>query len=430
MSLTCEILSTGDEVLTGQITDTNATWLADQLGTLGFVVTRHTTVGDDRERLEAAFRELGGRADIVACTGGLGPTVDDLTTEIAAKVAGCGLKLDEPALQRMQMLWQARGRPMPENNRKQALLPELSEVLPNPVGTAPGFTMKLGRAVFFFMPGVPSEMKKMFSEQAVPRIEKLRPEPSIFQVRVLRTHGLPESKVDELLSGLEAQFPGVKLGFRAHFPEIQVKLTVQGKDAEATRQLLKSASREVFKRLGPSIFSDGPSMEETVGELLKMEKGTISLAESCTGGMIGEMLTSVPGSSSYFDRSFVTYTNAAKRDVLGVSEAILAEHGAVSETCARAMAEGARKLSGSRFALSATGIAGPTGGSPQKPVGTVFVALATPASTFARKIFFPGSRHQVRQITAMTALDMLRRHLTGLPVDGNRTDALPLEERE
>ncbi len=429
MSLKCEVLSTGDEVLTGQIVDSNAAWLADQLGTLGLEVVRHLTVGDDRADLEGAFREIGERADVCVCTGGLGPTVDDLTTEIAAKTGGCGLKLDQPALDRMQLLWQARGRPMPENNRKQAMIPDASEVLPNPVGTAPGFTMKLGRAHFFFMPGVPSEMKKMFTEQVVPRLDKLRPEPSVFEVKVLRTHGLPESKVDEILDGLENQFPGVKLGFRAHFPEIQVKLTVKGADIASAKQVLKAASKEVFKRLGAYIFSEGQSIEEVVGELLTMEKAKISLAESCTGGLIGEMLTSVPGSSAYFDRSFVTYTNTAKHEVLGVSEAVLNEHGAVSEACAKAMAEGARRISGSRFALSATGIAGPTGGSAQKPVGTVFIGLATPSATFVRKIFFPGSRTQVRQITAIAVLDMLRRHLLGLPVEASRFEALPLEEK-
>lgn len=427
MSLKCEILSTGDEVLTGQIVDSNAAWLAEQLGMQGFVVTRHTTVGDDRTDLENAFREIGARADVCVCTGGLGPTVDDLTTEIAAKVGACGLKLDQPALDRMAMLWQARGRPMPENNRKQAMLPEKSDVLPNPIGTAPGFTMKLDRARFFFMPGVPSEMKKMFTEQVIPRLESLRPEKTVFDVKVLRTHGLPESKVDEILDGLETQFPGVKLGFRAHFPEIQVKLTVKGTDISSAKQGLKAASKEVFRRLGPYIFSEGASMEEAVGELLRLEKAKITLAESCTGGMIGQMLTAVPGSSDYFDRSFVTYTNTSKRDVLGVSEAVLNEHGAVSEQCAREMADGARRISGSRFALSATGIAGPTGGSPQKPVGTVFVGLSTPSVTIVRKIFFPGTRHQVRQITAMTALDMLRRHLLGLPVEGTKFEKPVLE---
>jgi len=228
MTLRCEILSTGDEVLTGQIVDTNAAFLADRMGSLGFEVARHTTVGDDRAALAAAFRELGAAADVVLCTGGLGPTVDDLTTEVVAEVLGVGLALDEPALARMQGLWASRGRPMPENNRKQAMIPEPAEVLPNPIGTAPGFTVKIGRASFFFMPGVPREMKRMLAEQVVPRLEKLRAVPEVFEVRIHRTFGLPESAVDQMLSGLEERVPGVKLGFRAHFPEIQVKLTVKG----------------------------------------------------------------------------------------------------------------------------------------------------------------------------------------------------------
>src|SRR6185437_6933564 len=214
----CEILSTGDEVLTGQVTDTNAAFLADQLGSMGFAVARHTTVGDDRAMLAAAFRELGARADIVLCTGGLGPTLDDLTTEVAAEVLGVGLRLDQAALDYMQGLWSRRGRPMPENNRRQALLPEPAEVLPNPIGTAPGFTVHIDRARFFFMPGVPREMKQMFAEQVKPRIEGQRADPSVFDIRVLRSFGLAESAADEALAGLEARFPGVKLGFRAHFP--------------------------------------------------------------------------------------------------------------------------------------------------------------------------------------------------------------------
>ncbi len=191
MSLRCEILSTGDEVLTGQIADTNAAFLADQLGSLGFVVARHTTVGDDRAMLATAFRELGARADVVLCTGGLGPTLDDLTTEVAAEVLGVGLKLDAAALAYMEGLWQSRGRTMPENNRRQALVPEPADVLANPIGTAPGFAVKMDRAWFFFMPGVPREMKQMFAEQVTPRLQALRPEAAVFDVRVLRSSASP-----------------------------------------------------------------------------------------------------------------------------------------------------------------------------------------------------------------------------------------------
>ncbi len=417
MSLRCEILSTGDEVLTGQIADTNAAFLADAMGSLGFEVARHTTVGDDRGMLEAAFRTLGEGADVVLCTGGLGPTVDDLTTEVAAHVLGASLRLDEPALAYMEGLWKARGRPMPENNRKQAMLPEPAEVLANPIGTAPGFTVKIGRAWFFFMPGVPREMKRMFAEQVVPRVEKLRSEPTVFRVWVGRAFGLTESAIDRELSDLPSRFPEVKLGFRAHFPEIQIKLTVKGADLEGAQARQEEAAAEVRKRIGHHVFSEGEPMEAVVGSLLRASKATLSTAESCTGGLVAQMITAVPGSSDYFDRAFVTYSNAAKAEMLGVDEAIFAEHGAVSDACARAMAQGARARAGTTHALAITGIAGPGGGTDEKPVGLVFVALATPSETFVRRIRWPGQRDQVRTISAMVALDLLRRALSGLPID-------------
>lgn len=416
-NLRCEILSTGDEVLTGAVADTNAAFLADQMGGLGFEVARHTTVGDDRAMLGETFHKLAQVADVVLCTGGLGPTVDDLTTEVTAEVLGAKLKLDAPALAHMEALWAARGRPMPENNRKQALIPEPAEVLENPIGTAPGFTVRLGRAQFFFMPGVPREMKRMFAEQVVPRLALLRAEPAVFEVRVFRTFGLTESAADQALAGLEARFPEVKLGFRAHFPEIQVKLTVKGADVAAAGARLDAASEDVRARLGGNVFSEGPAMEEVVGEALRREKATLACAESCTGGMIAQMITAVAGSSDYFDRGFVTYSNQAKMDLLGVSEETLRTDGAVSEACAQAMAEGARTRAGTTFAVSVTGIAGPGGGTKEKPVGLVYIGLATPNRTVVRRIRWPGQRDQVRAISAMVALDLLRRELSGLPVE-------------
>jgi nicotinamide-nucleotide amidase len=417
MSLRCEILSTGDEVLTGQITDTNAAFLADRMGSLGFEVSRHTTVGDDRTMLLAAFRQLGASADVVLCTGGLGPTVDDLTTEVAAEVTGSELRLDEAALAYMEGLWKNRGRPMPENNRKQAMIPAPAELLQNPVGTAPGFAITIGGARFFFMPGVPREMKKMFDEQVAPRLAALRPVPEVFEVRVLRSFGLTESAADQALADLEALFPGVKLGFRAHFPEIQIKLTVKDPDVAAARAALDAATGEVHRRIGACVFSTGASMEEVVGERLKRAGSTVATAESLTGGLVARMLTEVAGASAYFDRGFVTYTNQAKREMLGVNEEILREHGAVSEPCAKAMAEGARARAGTTYGIATTGLAGPDGGTPDKPVGTVFVGLATPDHTLVRRLRWPGQREQVRAISAMVALDLLRRELDGLPVE-------------
>ena len=412
--LRCEILSTGDEVLTGMIADTNAAFLADQMGSLGFEVLRHTTVGDDRAILEETFRTLGARADVVLCTGGLGPTVDDLTTEVAAGILGVGMKLDEPALAYMEGLWRNRGRAMPENNRKQAMLPESADVLTNPIGTAPGFSVKIGNAHFFFMPGVPREMKRMFAEQVIPRIQKLQSDPTVFDVRVYRSFGLTESAADQVLSGLEAQFPGVKLGFRAHFPELQIKLTVKGPDIAEARARLEAAADEVKKRIGPNIFSDGDAIEVVIGAALRRDKATVATVESCTGGMIAQLITNVPGASDYFDRGFVTYSEASKHDLVDVPEALIAEHGVVSEACARAMADGARTVARTTYAISVTGIAGPGGGTDDKPVGLVYIGLAGPKETIVRRINWPGQREQIRSIAAMVGLDLLRRALQGL----------------
>jgi nicotinamide-nucleotide amidase len=240
----------------------------------------------------------------------------------------------------------------------------------------------------------------------------------VFEVRVLRSFGMTESATDQALTGLEAQFPGVKLGFRAHFPEIQIKLTVKGRDTAAAKAQLDAATEEVRRRIGAYVFSDGAPMEQVVGDALRAAKATVSTAESCTGGMVAQMITAIAGASDYLDRAFVTYTNQAKMDLVGVSDAILREHGAVSEACARAMAEGARSRAGTTYAVSVTGLAGPGGGTPDKPVGLVFIGLAGPDRAVVRRIQWPGTRDQIRAISAMTALDLLRWALAGLPVEG------------
>ncbi|HEY4118424.1 MAG TPA: competence/damage-inducible protein A [Byssovorax sp.] len=409
------ILSTGDEVLTGQIVDSNAAWLAERMGELGFEVVRHETVGDDRGELERAFRELGAAVSVVLCTGGLGPTVDDLTSEIAARVLGCGFTLDPKALAYMEGLWRSRGREMPENNKKQAMIPALADVLDNPVGTAPGFAARIVDAQFFFMPGVPREMKRMFDEQVTPRLHANFPAPHVFSVRVLRCFGLTESALDRKLGDFGARFPHVKLGFRAHFPEIQIKLTGQGDGAEAVAAALDEAAAEVRARVGDRVFSEGAPMEQVVGEAMRRVEATVTTAESCTGGLVAELITNVPGASAYFKRGYVVYANEAKTDLLGVSPELLAEHGAVSEACARAMAEGARARAGATFAAALTGVAGPDGGTAEKPVGTVWIAVAGPSGTVVQQLSWPGDRAMVRGLSAMVALDLLRRAATGLP---------------
>jgi nicotinamide-nucleotide amidase len=417
MSLRCEILSTGDEVLTGQLVDTNAAFLADSLGALGFEVWRHTTVGDDRESLGSILREMGARADVVLVTGGLGPTVDDLTTEVAAEVLGCGLALDEPALLQMQGFWAKRGLTMPENNRKQAMLPERATVLVNPIGTAPGFMARIDRATCFFMPGVPREMKKMFADQVVPRLQGLRSEPTVFDVRLLRSFGLTESAADQLLGDLPAQYPDVKLGFRAHFPEIQVKATGKGPSGDSVRARLDAFTAEIKARLGAHLFSEGPAMEEIVGGLLVREGATLAVAENGTGGLVAELLTRASDGGETFRHGVVLCSNAAVMDVLGVPAAVLEEHAPDSDGLARAMAEAVRVRASATHGLAVTSISMPAGQTTGRPVGRVHVAVATPSGTHARRLSWPGQREQIRVLAAMSALDLLRRALLGLPIE-------------
>ncbi len=421
-----ELLSTGDEVLTGALVDSNSAHIAGELERIGLEVRRHNCVGDDLGTLIAIFQEIGSRADVCCVTGGLGPTTDDLSAEAASKAKGVGLSLDETALRQLEAFFKFRGRAMSESNKKQAYLPQGSERLDNPVGTAPGFSLAIGGCRFFFMPGVPFEMKKMLAEQVLPRIERLRgTEKEVSLLKTISTFGLPESVIGEKVADLPAKFPGVKLGLRAKFPEIQVKLYVRGPDQKSAQELLSRAGREAFQRVGEVAFAeDGAGMERVIGDLLKMEKATLAVAESCTGGLIGHWLTNVPGSSDYFKFSGVTYTDEAKARVLGVSPQTLERHGAVHEETAKEMAQGARKAGAATYAIATSGIAGPTGGSEAKPVGTVCIGLATPAGAEGYRYAFPSfTREMNKELFAMTALDVLRRKLLGLaPPSRGRVD--------
>ncbi|MEW6775249.1 MAG: competence/damage-inducible protein A [Bdellovibrionota bacterium] len=413
-----EILSTGDEVLTGALVDTNSAYIADEFERMGLEVSRHNTVGDDLPTLVKIFGEIGERSEICAVTGGLGPTTDDLSAEAAAKALGTDLVLDEEALRFLEAFFKMRGRTMSDSNKKQAYFPRGAERLDNPIGTAPGFAVTIGKCRFFFMPGVPHEMKKMLAEQVIPRIEKMRgTEKEVSRLTTISTFGAPESNIGEKVADLPQLFPGVKLGLRAKFPEIQVKLYARGGDPKAVDALLSRATNEALRRVGELAFSDdGSSMERTLGELLKMEKATLAVAESCTGGLIAHWLTNVSGSSDYFRFSGVTYSNDAKMKVLGVKEETLKRHGAVHEQTAKEMADGARKTAGTTYAIATSGIAGPDGGSPEKPVGTVCIGLATPAGAEGYRYQFASfTREMNKELFAMTALDVLRRRLLGLP---------------
>jgi nicotinamide-nucleotide amidase len=414
-----ELLATGDEIRTGALVDSNSAYLAEHLERHGLSVLRHSSVGDDLDDLVAVIKEIGARADIAVVTGGLGPTVDDRSAEAAAQAAGVERVLDHQALANLEAFFKKLGRPFSESNRKQVLIPQGAQCLPNTIGTAPGFTLAIGRCTFFFLPGVPHEMKKMFSEQVLAKVDTLRgAQRRHHQMRTLSTFGLPESVVGEKVAQVESLFSGVTLGLRAKFPEIQVKLYHQGRDPQAGADLLESAAQWVSRQLGSHIFSvEGATMAAEVGKLLASGKATLAVAESCTGGLVANWLTNTPGSSDYFLLSAVTYANQAKVNLLGVLPETLKTYGAVHEEVAAQMARGVRKASGAHYGLATTGIAGPGGGSEEKPVGTVCIAAASAEATVTRRLCFSfGQRLMNKRIFAMAALDTLRRLLLGLPM--------------
>lgn len=409
-----EILSTGEEIRTGALTDTNAGYIAERLRLSGIHVARIQALGDDKDLLVKVFREIGDRADIALVTGGLGPTMDDLSTEAAAAAASVGLKLDNGALRSIEAFFASRQRVMPPSNRKQASVPEGAEILPNPVGTAPGFSFVIGRCRFYFMPGVPHEMRRMLADQVIPRIEKTLPaERPVMRMKTLSCFGLAESETGERVAALADHVPGVQVGLRAKFPEIQVKLYTSGTDGAVVDGILAQGADWVRSVLGDHLFSEDESeMAAVVGALLKKKAATLALAESCTGGLIASRVTDVAGSSDFFLMSAVTYANDAKIGVLGVSPETLERHGAVSIETASEMAAGARRVAGATYGLSTSGIAGPDGGSAEKPVGTVCIGLATPDGVRGyRFVFRFGKRSMNKTMFAMKALDLLRREL-------------------
>jgi nicotinamide-nucleotide amidase len=409
-----EILATGQEIITGTVIDSNSAHIAQALEEAGLEVVRHSCVGDDLDALVSILQEIGGRADIGVVTGGLGPTSDDITAEAAAKAAGVELALDPTALNAIEALFKARQRFMSPSNKKQAMLPAGFECLHNPVGTAPGFCLKIGQCVFFFLPGVPHEMQRMLADVVIPRIEKIQGiDKDIRMVKTIATFGLGEAATGERLDGFAAEFPDLILGIRAKIPEIQVKLYGRDRDEKSLCERMEKASAWVLEKLSRYVFSvDGNAMEIIIGELLGQNKATLAVAESCTGGLISHWLTNVPGSSGYFLFSGVTYSNDAKIKILGVSAETINRCGAVHEETVKEMAEGARRIGRATYGLATSGIAGPDGGSADKPVGTVCIGLATDSFAEAYRFNFPfGNRLMKKKIFAIAALDVLRHKL-------------------
>jgi nicotinamide-nucleotide amidase len=401
-----EILSTGDELLTGQVVDTNSTWLMDRLWDLGVMVRRKTLVGDDRADLDAALRETTARADLVVMSGGMGPTEDDLTTECVAAVLGVPLEEHEPSLREIEERFRRFGRTMTPNNAKQARFPRGAEVIPNRFGTAPGFSVRVGRAEVVCLPGVPVEFRGLSEEWLLPRAAaRLAGVPATHLVKLF---GVPESHADHAMRPVmdDPANAGVRFGFRAHWPEIHVKWSVPGPDAHARSARIAAAVRAIF---GEAIWGEGKDdLAGVVVARLAARGERVALAESCTGGLVAELVTRVPGASSVIDLGVVAYANPMKERVVGVPAPLLAAHGAVSEPVARALAGGVRAAAGATWGIGITGIAGPTGGTPEKPVGTVHLALAGPHGTEHVQRLYRGDRDRIRKTAAYEALNLLR----------------------
>ena len=407
-----ELITIGDELTSGSVQDTNATFIANQLYTNGIDVVKITTVGDDTETIMDVLKNVQQRVSFVIVTGGLGPTVDDITTQSVAEALRRKLVLNKHALKAMEEKFKKYDRTMSPHNVKQAYLPSGSTVINNPIGTACGFSLAKGNTLFIFLPGVPREMKRMFEETVLPLIKKEQPETSIVRTRVLKIFGKTESYCDQMLGDLIKNEKEITFAFLPHYPEISLKLTLRGQDKKYIEKKLKALERKVVKILGDSVFGkDKEILEEVVGNLLRSQGATIAVAESCTGGLITHRLTNVPGSSDYLERSLIVYGNKSKKDLLKVPATILNRFGAVSQETAERMAKGVKSLSKATLGLAVTGIAGPAGGTPEKPVGTVFISLAHGRQVRTQRHRFYGNRKQIKFMTSQYALDFLRKHL-------------------
>ncbi len=407
-----EIINVGDELLTGLVVNTNAAFIAEQLTQAGHEVRWITTVGDCPETLVQAFQQAHARVQLVVVTGGLGPTHDDITKKTAARFFRSELVFRKDILDRIEGFFRKRGRTMSASNEEQAWIPEKAEVLENDNGTAPGFLFRQGENLCFILPGVPSEAEHMMRTCVKMRLGGPGGGP-VFRSRLLKTSGIPESDLYEKIADFPDRFPEIKLAFLPQTLGVAVRLVVFGTDATVCERLIEDGERFIRGKAGKYIYGrDDDTMQKAVAELLFSRKMTLSVAESCTGGLVASKLTDIPGSSEYFERGVVAYSNASKICSLGVPEKTIREHGAVSAETASAMAEGIRSISGTDIGLSTTGIAGPGGGSESKPVGLVYIGYSDSMRTLAEKHMFLRDRLWNKERSAMAALDLVRRLLS------------------
>jgi len=420
------ILSIGDELILGQSIDTNSAWLSRQLAGIGCAITAHLTVPDDQRAIEQAMIDAGERCDFLVVTGGIGPTADDLTRQALAVVMRQELTLNDIWLKRLEDFFQARGRPMPESNKIQAMIPTGATMIDNSLGTAagmdatlsfdlpvPGHSPRKHTCRVFVMPGVPKEMMAMFTRDVLPHIRQAGGGAVILS-RVLHTFGMGESSLAEKLGDLMKRDRNPSVGTTVSGGIVSLRINSRFDSADKARAELDQTDQACRAVLGDLIYGeDDQTIQAIVGAMLADRKLTVTTAESCTGGLLAKMITDISGSSDYFKMGFITYSNQAKYERLGVSMEIINIHGAVSEPVVQAMATNARRLAKADIALAISGVAGPTGGSEAKPVGTVCIALSHEAGVVTRVFNFPGDREWVRDRAAKMALTMLRYHLLG-----------------
>jgi len=409
------ILTIGNELTSGKTQDANSSFIAGQVHIQGWQVSVMMSVGDDEDAIKKGIEYEMSLSDGVIITGGLGPTADDITAAAVARAFDLDLYADESVLARIRERFDKLHLKWTENNAKQAMFPEGAETIRNPVGTAFGFFLRKNGKIIAVMPGVPSEMKKMLSGEVISILKRELGEATLHVARrTIKLSGVTEARVDQMLSHIDFNQWGVRVGFYPNFPEIQVALTARCASEEEAWRKVRQAEEQVSSALHHYVFAyDEETIEGIVAELLKAQNLTLAVAESCTGGLITDRLTDIPGSSAFFERGVIAYSNKSKTDILGVPGEVIEAFGAVSERVAVLMAEGVRTSGKTDLGLATTGIAGPTGGTDEKPVGTVFIALANGRTTLCRSYRFRWDRRRNKTVSSHAALIMMKKYLTG-----------------
>ncbi|HTH57579.1 MAG TPA: competence/damage-inducible protein A [Cyclobacteriaceae bacterium] len=422
-SILAELLTIGDEILYGQIVDTNSQWMSAELDKVGIKVIRKTSVGDMEGDILTAFAEAEKRADIVLITGGLGPTSDDLTKPLLAKHFNCEMKLHAEALEEVTAFFKSRGRELTETNKQQAVLPVCCTKITNAIGTAPGMWFERNGKVFMSMPGVPYEMKRMMSEQVIPRLKEKFATPTIVH-KIIRTIGIGESIIADKISTWEKSLPThIKLAYLPSIGEVKLRLTGMGKDENILKTEIEGLTERVLPLIGEYVYSmKDESIQEAIGRMLREKNLTLSVAESCTGGYVSHLITSVPGSSSYFLGSMIPYDYQIKMRQLGVRPEVLEQHGAVSEPTIIEMANIVRAKFNTDIGVATSGIAGPGGATPEKPVGLVWIAYSDKHHTVTRKLQLSTDRLLNIKAASVAVLNLIRLSLPVWTTPSGLTD--------